>query len=147
MSVIWKRPDGSQNADPENFRRIQLSSGDKIWVHKDEIHHESAQQSDQREWYPFQLGGDWSREEETRRLNRYVNMLDASDDAWKSTLMHLSSDDMNPEMNENVAANAQNEYKWIETLEEDIKGDKWEVCIIQTALNDIKTRLKKFFNQ
>ena len=144
MSVIWKRPDGSQNADPENFRRIKLSSGDKIWVHKDQLHSENKVESVEKEWYPFQLGGDWSREEETRRLNRYVNMLDAPDEAWVSVLKNIGEDDMDPQSSRNIASAAQVEYNWIESLERDIKGDKWEVCIIQTTLNDIKQRLKKF---
>lgn len=139
MSVIWKRPDGSQNAEPENFRRIQLSSGDKIWVHKDELHGED------RDWYPFQLGGDWSREEETKSLNRFVNMLDASDESWKSLLMHINDDDMDPQGRLNVTEVANNKYKWIESLENEIKGDTWEIHIIKCTLKDIKARLKKFF--
>lgn len=139
MSVIWKRPDGSQNANPENFRCVQLSSGDKIWVHKDELH------SNEHAWYPFQLGGDWSREEETKSLNKFVNMLDASDESWKSLLMHINDDDMDPQGRLNVAEVARNKFKWIESLESEVKGDTWEISIIQCTLKDIKTRLKKFF--
>lgn len=139
MSVIWKRPDGSQNANPEDFRRVQLSSGDKIWVHKDALH------ADTKDWYPFQLGGDWSREAETKELNRFVNMLDASDESWKSVLMHINDDDMDPQGRLNVSEVAQNKYKWVESLEGEIKGDTWELNIIQATLKDIKARLKKFF--
>ncbi len=145
MSVIWKRPDGSQNADPEHFRRIQLSSGEKVWVHKDELHADDETKNAEHEWYPFQLGGDWSREEETKRLNRYVNMLDASDDAWESALRNLGADDMDPQAQFDPKIIAKNECKWLESLQEDIKGDKWEIDIIKTTLDDIKTRLKKFF--
>lgn len=139
MSVIWKRPDGSQNADPENFRAITLSTGDKIWVHKNEIH------SEEQQWYPFQLGGDWSREEETKILNEFVNALDASDESWKSLLMHLNDDDMDPQGRLNIAEVAKNKYRWIESLETEVKGDVWEMNIIQCTLNDIKKRLKNFF--
>jgi len=139
MSIIWKRPDGSQNADPDSFRRIQLSSGDKIWVHKVELFAEKL------DWYPFQLGGDWSREEETRRLNRFVNMLDAPDDAWESLLVTMGDDDMDPQGSSGVQSVAETEFKWIESLENDIKGDKWEVAIIITTLKDIKSRLQTFF--
>lgn len=139
MSVIWKRPDGTQNADPENFRAVILSSGDKIWVHKDDVH------SEEHNWYPLQLGGDWSREEETKILNTFVNTLDASDESWKSLLMHLHDDDMDPQGRLEISEIAKNKYYWIESLENEVKGDIWEVNIIKCTLNDIKKRLKNFF--
>lgn len=139
MSIIWKRPDGTQNANPEDFRYVQLSSGDKIWVHKESLH------KSEHAWYPFQLGGDWSREEETKRLNRFVNMLDAPDESWQSLLMHINDDDMDPQGRLDISETARSNYQWVESLEKEAVSNTWEINIVRCALKDIKTRLKKFF--
>ena len=71
MKVIWKRPDGSRNASPSDYRVITLESGANIWLHKTNT-----------EWYPFRLSGDWAKEEGTNKLNVLINLLGNDDADW-----------------------------------------------------------------
>ena len=33
MHIIWKRPDGFENAQPSDFFKISLSNGAQLWLH------------------------------------------------------------------------------------------------------------------
>ncbi len=129
MHVIWKRPDGFQNAVPEDFRRVALSNGAQLWLHRHEL-----------DWYPFQISGDWTGQEQTKRLNRLVNLLDAPSSAWQHFLEHYYDD----EMGEGTVASAiQNIDSWMETLKNHISGNTWEMEIINCALRDVHSRLEQ----
>ncbi len=129
MHVIWKRPDGFHNAVPEDFRRAGLSNGAQLWLHRSET-----------DWYPFQISGDWTGQEQTKRLNKLVNLLDAPDAAWRHFLEHYYDD----EMGENSVGSAvQSIGTWIDELKEHIRGNTWETEIITCAFADIKERISK----
>lgn len=129
MHIIWKRPDGFQNAVPEDFRRISLSNGAHLWVHRHE-----------QDWYPFQVSGDWGGQTLTTRLNRLVNLLESRDEDWTQFLDHCNDDDM---QEGGFKATAAKLVEWIASVREAAKGETWEVHIIQCALDDIQNRLKK----
>lgn len=120
MHVIWKRPDGFQNAVPEDFRRVALSNGAQLWLHRHEL-----------DWYPFQVSGDWTGQEQTKRLNRLVNLLDSPNTAWHHYLEHFYDD----EMGEGSTASAiQSITTWMDDLKKHIRGNTWEMEIINCAL-------------
>lgn len=133
MHVIWKRPDGFQNALPSDFRRISLSNGANLWLHHHEI-----------DWYPFQVSGDWEGQDQTRRLNRLVNLLDAPDSLWKTFLEELSDDDLNLKEEHSFTATAQVLISWVSELERTAKGHTWEVEIVKCALRDVLKKLNLF---
>jgi hypothetical protein len=127
MHVIWKRPDGFQNAVPEDFRRVALSNGAQLWLHRHEL-----------DWYPFQVSGDWTGQEQTKRLNRLVNLLDSPDSAWRHFLEHYYDD----EMGEGTVSSAvQGISTWMDDLKSHIRGNTWEMEIINCALADIRKKL------
>lgn len=128
MHIIWKRPDGFQNALPEDFRRIQLSNGANLWVHRTEL-----------DWYPFQVSGDWKGQHLTNRLNRLVNLLDSSTAEWVNFLEHYQDDDVKAS---SLAATVAHLLQWVAELEGAIKGETWEADIMSCALRDIAHRLK-----
>lgn len=130
MHIIWKRPDGFQNAMPEDFRRVPLSNGAQLWLHRREL-----------EWYPFQVSGDWTGQEATTRLNRLVNLLDANDASWKDFLERYHDDDLNPGSGAEQAL--QSLHKWLEELKTSVKGNTWELEIMTCAFSDLQQRLAR----
>ncbi|KAB8033424.1 hypothetical protein [Fluviispira multicolorata] len=133
MHVIWKRPDGFQNALPDDFRRIALSNGAHLWLHRHEL-----------DWYPFQVSGDWEGQDQTKRLNRLVNMLDSPHTSWQSYLEHVSDDDLDIKDNQSIVEVAQSIIAWIGSLERFAKGHTWEIEIVRCALHDVLEILKSF---
>jgi hypothetical protein len=129
MHVIWKRPDGFQNAVPEDFKRAALSNGAQLWLHRSET-----------DWYPFQVSGDWTGQEQTKRLNKLVNLLDAPESAWVRFLEHYYDDEIG---DNNVSAAVKGISTWVDELKTHIRGNTWETEIINCALNDIKERISK----
>lgn len=129
MHIIWKRPDGFQNAQPTDFRRVELSNGAQLWLHATE-----------KDWYPFQVSGDWSGQEHTKRLNRLVNVLGHESIPWEEFLNRVT-----PHTEPlSLAELAQNSIHWIEGLKSSLRGDTWEIEIIDCALNDVTLRLRAF---
>lgn len=128
MHIIWKRPDGFQNAQPEDFKRIQLSNGAHLWVHRTEL-----------DWYPFQVSGDWKGQHLTNRLNRLVNLLDASPAEWINFLEHYQDDEVKES---SLKATATLLLQWVSELDKAIKGETWEADIMSCALHDIASHLK-----
>jgi hypothetical protein len=131
MHLIWKRPDGFQNALPEDFRRVSLSNGAHLWLHRHE-----------QEWYPFQISGDWSREADTRRLNKLVNMIDASPSAWKSFLEHTLDNEIGTKANSTLSAVSKEYMEWLKNFENAVKGTTWEVEIVHCALHDLMNKIR-----
>jgi len=133
MHVIWKRPDGFQNAMPQDFRRVDLSNGTHLWLHC----HDS-------DWYPFQVSGDWSGQEDTKKLNHLVNLLDASDDAWVSHLEKIRDQDFSHQNNPSNGQIARELLVWLRAIEEGVRGNTWEIEIIRCALSDVREKLNEF---
>lgn len=133
MHVIWKRPDGFQNALPDDFRRIALSNGAHLWLHRHEL-----------DWYPFQVSGDWEGQDQTKRLNRLVNMLDAPFSSWKSYLEQLSDNEFGEKESQSVVEMASVLKQWVSELEQSAKGHTWEIEIVRCALKDIIIKLDSF---
>lgn len=133
MHVIWKRPDGFQNAQPNDFKRVSLSNGAHLWLHKHE-----------QDWYPFQVNGDWEGQEQTKKLNYLVNMLDSPAQTWNDYLKHILDDVLESKENSTLASVAQNTINWLDAFKDCAKGHTWEVEIISCALHDIESKLKLF---
>jgi len=129
MHIIWKRPDGFQNAQPEDFRRVPLSNGAQLWLHRHEL-----------DWYPFQVSGDWAGQDQTVRLNRLVNLVDATDAAWMSFLGHYHDDELTPQ-EQSLGSACDAIVQWIEDLKGAVKGNTWETEIMTCALGDVQTRV------
>ena len=151
MHVIWKRPDGFLNAQPEEFRRVSLSSGAQLWLHRSDF-----------EWYPFQVSGDWAGQDETMRLNRMVNLLDKDDAEWlrflekESDTSVAASAAASAVSTPPVAATAVSAptnlgspnslLEWIDSLKAVVKGNTWEAEIMTNALTDVQSRIRKLCN-
>ena len=133
MHIIWKRPDGFQNALPEDFRRVALSNGAQLWLHRHEM-----------EWYPFQVSGDWSGQPDTKRLNQLINMIDASPAAWKSFLEHTLDNELGVHAATSLAVAAKQNLEWLQAFEKAIKGTTWEVEIVRCALSDVMEKVKVY---
>jgi hypothetical protein len=136
MHVIWKRPDGFHNALPEDFRRVSLSNGAQLWLHRFEL-----------QWYPFQISGDWSGQDDTKRLNRLVNMLDAGREDWTTFLQQAADNDISSKKEgpDAVPVAAKNALQWLEKIDKSVKGDTWEAEIIHCALRDLMNIMRSFF--
>jgi len=128
MHLIWKRPDGFHNAAPDDFRRVTLSNGASLWLHRAEC-----------DWYPFQVNGDWASQEQTVKINRMVNLLDASVDAWKSFINQDCGDDLSPQATPDK--HSKGLVEWLESLKSCLRGNTWEVDIMTCALSDAQKRL------
>lgn len=133
MHVIWKRPDGFQNALPDDFRRIALSNGAHLWLHRHEL-----------DWYPFQVSGDWEGQDQTKRLNRLVNMLDAPQSSWKTYLEQISDDNFEIKEGQTFIEITKSLISWVAELEQSAKGHTWEIEIVRCALHDVLNNLQKF---
>lgn len=128
MHLIWKRPDGFRDALPEDFRRVALSNGTRLWLHRQEL-----------EWYPFQVSGDWGGQDETQKVNRLVNMLDAPDSEWQHFIVHYYDDVLEDRATESAVETI---CSWIDDLKGTSRGNTWEQEIVTCALNDVQTRLR-----
>ena len=133
MHIIWKRPDGFQNALPEDFRRVALSNGAQLWLHRHE-----------QEWYPFQVSGDWSGQVDTKRLNQFINRLDASPAAWKSFLEHSLDNEIGDHSEPSLNSVAQKNIEWLKNFDNSVKGNAWEVEIVKCALSDAVKKIEVF---
>ena len=129
MHIIWKRPDGFQNANPEDFRKLTLSNGSGLWLHKQEL-----------DWYPFQFSGDWEGQEETKKLNRLVNLLDAPHSDWERYVQSLLDNNFSEDNSLGQLVNSL--QSWLEESKANIKGNTWEQDIMKVAFGDIQTKLK-----
>lgn len=129
MHIIWKRPDGFQNAQPDDFHRVPLSNGAQLWLHKSEV-----------DWYPFQVSGDWAGQEQTARLNRLVNLLGSPDAEWKQFLNSYHDNDLGATADSK--ATCKSLRAWLDDMAANLKGNTWEVEIMRCALSDIQKKLE-----
>jgi hypothetical protein len=127
MHVIWKRPDGYHGASPSDYKAVQLKNhSSRIWLHKTEHH-----------WFPFRVSGGWQDENLTKRLNLMVNLLDKENEIWNKSLSeifdHSSAKDENAFIEETV--------QWLSELKGALKGDKWEIEIMEAVLTEIESKI------
>lgn len=126
MHVIWKRPDGFHNAEPTDFEVIELQSHGRIWLHKRD-----------QAWFPFRIAGGWQESEATMRLNMLVNLLAKADDAWLQALHRIYDQTMGDDPHKFI----EEMLRWLRDLHGHLKGDTWEVEIMNQALSDVEGRL------
>ena len=127
MNVIWKRPDGFHGASPADYVVLELKKDAKLWLHKEDV-----------ENFPFRVSGDWEDEGDTRKLNRLVNLLAQPEEKWKTHLTHLFHDTEYESWTQFVS----HTVNWIKKLQLHLKGDVWEVAIMEDALQEIVGRLE-----
>jgi hypothetical protein len=128
MNVIWKRPDGYHGASPEDYRVVELGahSSPRLWLHKqDKLH------------YPFRISGGWQDEDASKKLNLLVNLLPEKNEHWKDHLKKMYHDS-----NFEDGVHFWNDLtQWIETLKGKLKGDRWEVALMDDVMAEIDLRL------
>ena len=126
MHIIWKRPDGYHGASPSDFSSIELGGHSRLWLHKSD--------SDQ---YPFQISGGWEGHDGTVLLNNLVNLIPCEEQRWLEYLNHQ----FDHSLKDNRRVFLDGLMQWIDELSSHIKGDTWEVDILNEAFSVIKKRL------
>jgi hypothetical protein len=128
FNVIWKRPDGFHGASPSDFKVVTLGNHLKLWLHhKDNIN------------FPFRISGGWQEEVATSRLNKLVNLLDKPEAAWKTAITKIFDDTMGDHLGKHLSELVE----WITELRSHLKGDTWEVEIMNQALTDVTNQLSR----
>lgn len=127
MHVIWKRPDGLYGADPSDFVVVEIGNHSKIWLHRRD--HAN---------FPFRIAGGWQESEATVRLNNLVNLLNKGDSEWLDCLTRIFNDHMQDDPSKFINELA----RWVEDLRLHLKGDTWELEIMQETFTEIGNRLK-----
>jgi hypothetical protein len=126
MHVIWKRPDGFHNASPSDYQVVELEGHSRLWLHKDD-----------KDSFPFRISGGWEEEDATVKLNNLVNLLSLPEKAWidclKERYSHSTKDD--------AAKFFADISEWLQGLTQHLKGDSWEVEIMEQAINLTHKRL------
>ena len=126
MKVIWKRPDGFHNASPSDYITVDIASNAKIWLHKMD-----------QENFPFRISSDWQEEETTIKLNRLVNLLNKPTQSWLDWLQF----DFNHSKTDNLDLYLNTLTTWLTSIEAHLKGDTWEIDIMQSTIAEIKKKL------
>ncbi len=128
MHVIWKRPDGFHGADPADFEVVAVGTRAKIWLHRrDNLN------------FPFRIAGDWKAVEASQRLNLLVNLLGKDDSVWVETLLKLFNDTLGDE----PARFIDDLARWVLDLRSHLKGDTWELDIMNHTLAEVSDHLGK----
>ncbi len=130
MHLIWKRPDGYESAKPEDFKRLKLTNGGQIWLHCRDT-----------KWYPFQVSGDWQGSDATEKINTLVNLLDAPANQMRRYLETLMDESHSPDST--LQKTVEELVSWLKVLKLKLKGDAWELEILNGTLNDIEHHLHK----
>ncbi len=126
MKVVWKRPDGFLHASPDDYKILKIRDNVKIWLHKNDKDH-----------YPFRIYGGWQDEQSTLCLNNLINLLPESVESLESYLL-VKSDDSRSDFSTFL----QEILTWIEKVEGHLKGDTWEIEIMQLVLDEVQSRIK-----
>ena len=126
MKVIWKRPDGFLESEPNDFTVLEMPSKSKLWLHKRD-----------QENFPFRISGGWQDEESTRKLNRLVNLLSESQGQWVDWL-ERDFFDSKLEKSERYIDSLRD---WLSSIKDNLKGDTWELEIMSEALNEIEVHV------
>ncbi len=128
MHVIWKRPDGFHGAGPEDFYVLNLGGHSRLWLHRGE-----------QEWFPFKISGDWGDDESTKKLNGLINRLNKSPQEWCDYLNQLFS----KTMKDDAKTFIEDMTKWVASLKDHLKGDKWELDIMVQTLTEVERHLNQ----
>ena len=126
MHVIWKRPDGFHGADPSDFMVVNLGNHSKLWLHKRDDTH-----------FPFRIAGGWQESEASARLNTLVNLLAKDTNAWTNALTKMFHD----QMGDDAAKFVDELSRWVSELRSHLKGDTWELDIMNQALTEVIERI------
>lgn len=126
MHVVWKRPDGYLGASPSDYNVIELEGHSRLWLHRSD-----------RDGYPFRVSGGWEEEDASIKLNNLVNLLGAGDDEW---MKHLS-DVYGHSLKDSPEEFFSGLEDWLVNLLSHLKGDSWEVDILNRAISLTKDRL------
>lgn len=126
MNVIWKRPDGFHDADPSDFKIVEVGGNARLWLHKKDT-----------VWYPFRISGGWQEQEATQRLNGFVNLFGKPMTHWVKLLVHQ----FDHSMFDDPQLFFDDIMTWLKSLKPVLKGDTWEVEIMAQALDKVEKRL------
>ncbi len=126
MFVVWKRPDGYHDATPADFRVAEVGTRAKIWLHKAD-----------HQWYPFRISGGWQESDATLRLNELVNLLGKPQEDWTTFLTNA----FHHSMTDDPKTFLLDQIKWLGDLKSHLKGDTWEVEIMDQVLAEVGTQL------
>ena len=126
MHLLWRRPDGFHGASPTDFKVLELDGQSRLWLHKTD-----------NEWFPFRISGGWQDEEQTKRLNNLIALINCPTGDWISYLIKLHHNSMADDGAKFIA----DLETWLTELRANAKGDKWEVEIIGQALDEVKKHL------
>ncbi len=128
MHVIWKRPDGFHGADPADFMVVTVGTRANIWLHRrDNLN------------FPFRIAGDWKAAEATERLNLLVNLLSKDEGEWTAALLKLFNDTLG----DDPARFIDDLGRWVLDLRTHLKGDTWELDIMNHTLTEVGNNLSK----
>lgn len=128
MKIIWKRPDGFHNSSPTDYRVVELASGAKLWLHKSNT-----------EWFPFRVSGDWKEEENTIKINRFINLLGDDSANWPEHLLNLYFNSQTDD-----SAQFLSDIKnWVQKIKQHLKGDTWELDIMNQVVGLIGENINK----
>ena len=119
MHVIWKRPDGFHGATPSDFFVIELDGHSRLWLHKTD-----------KEQYPFRISGGWEERGTTKRLNGFINLLPETKEKW---LAYLTAEFGHAPM-DSAEEYLDGIHSWLADLKQHLKGDTWELEIMNRAL-------------
>lgn len=126
MHVVWKRPDGFHDASPEDYHVIELAGHSRLWLHNND-----------RDWYPFRVSGGWQESEATKRLNHLVNLLYRPENEWLEYLTKT----YHHSMADNPDEYFQNVVTWLTDLKGHLRGDTWEMEIMNQAVNEVERQI------
>jgi len=127
MHVIWKRPDGFHGAAPADFEIVELANQTCFWLHKKD-----------RKWYPFRVAGGWQEQESTKRLNTFVNLISQPKEKWLDCTIKMFHNSMVEEPKKFYT----DLTSWLADLRNHLKGDTWEVDIMDQAITEVKENLE-----
>jgi hypothetical protein len=127
MRVIWRRPDGYHEAHPTDYRVAQI--GDcRVWLHKRES-----------EEFPFKVSGDWGAQDQTRGLNYLINRVEESAENFAISLEKTFDHATEADPKKFIVG----KLSWVEGLRSNLKGDTWEVEVMDHVLVAISSRIRQ----
>lgn len=130
MNVIWKRPDGFHGARPGDYIVVELqTNSSRIWLHKTD-----------KSNFPFRVSGGWQDEAATKKLNELVNLLNCEKNKW----LEYFNDNFHDSKFEDGKSYLTDLEQWINSLKENLKGDKWEIAVMNDTLEDLKLKMSQY---
>jgi hypothetical protein len=106
---------------------VDIGDKARLWLHKKDT-----------DWFPFRISGGWQEQESTQRLNQLVNLIGKPTVRWVDRLIHEFHHSMTDDGKKFLAET----LDWLKSLEQNLKGDTWEVEIMAHALREVVSRVK-----